>query len=155
MFCCHFLSLHSRQFSSSGVWKKRWLPQAAGIPTEQRPAWGHGTISSTYSLVGSLQFPLENIMSIMQGSARVFLEGGTAVIFNSCPVHWLNSTGSKGEGKAWHTQRRQWALNYVKSVSFPPVPSKPSKWKYFSSAFYLFRGRRMKVGWRSVVFCFF
>lgn len=93
--------------------------------------WGHRTISSTRNLVGSLEFLLKNIISIMQGSVRVFWRAGSALIFHSCPNHCLISSVSKGESRAWHRQRTRQVLHYIRSVLFLPVFSKCSRMTQF------------------------
>lgn len=94
--------------------------------------WGHHTVSSTHNLVRSLQFSLKNIMSIMQGSARGFWRGGSAVVFHTCANHCLISSVSKGESKTWHRQRTCQVLHYVRAIFFLCSASKPSRMSFYS-----------------------
>lgn len=133
--CCHFFPLRKRQITSlRGAWKKHRPVPGHWLWNSHRrtmKTWGHRTISSTHNLVGSLQFPLKNIISIMQGSARVFWRAGSALIFHTCPNHCLISSVSKGESKVWHRQRTRQVLHYIRSTLFLPVFSKCSRMTQF------------------------
>jgi len=65
------------------------------------------------------------------GKCQVFLEGGSAVIFHTCPNHCLISSVSKGESKDWHIERTCQVLHYIRSILFLPVFSKSSRMKEF------------------------